>query len=106
MGSNRSGIDENGLLARLQAGEEPAFRTVFERFYPRLCVFANRFVHDPEASKDIVNDVFIKFWHAPKKFQHIDHALANLYLTTKHTALNHRLGVVRAMKRNFVYQAE
>lgn len=104
--SKRSEIDESGLLARLKAGDELAFRVVFERFYTRLCVFADRFVHDREASKDIVNDVFIKFWKAPKQFQHIDHVLASLYLSTKHTALNHQQYVLRSMKRDFAYQAE
>ncbi len=101
-----SQIDENNLITQLQEGENVAFRTVFERFYTRLCVFANRYVNDRDASKDIVNDVFIKFWKAPKQFQHIDHVLASLYLATKHTALNHRQAVIRSMKRNFVYQVE
>lgn len=99
-------IDENNLLTQLQEGDRLAFRTVFEEFYARLCVFANRYVNDREASKDIVNDVFIKFWKAPKQFDHIDHVLASLYLATKRTALNHQQAVVRDMKRNFRYQAE
>lgn len=101
-----SQIDEKDLLAQLQQGDDSAFRVVFERFYARLCVFADRFVNDREASKDIVNDVFVKFWKGPKSFQQIDHVLASLYLTTKHTALNHQQGTVRSMKRNFAYQAE
>ncbi|WP_262247814.1 RNA polymerase sigma-70 factor [Parapedobacter soli] len=101
-----SQIDEEDLLARLQEGDDLAFKTVFERYYTRLCVFADRYVHDKEASKDIVNDVFVKFWKAPKQFHQLDHLLANLYLTTKHTALNHQQAVVRSMRRNFTYQAE
>lgn len=101
-----SQIDENSLLVQLQKGDIGAFRAVFERFYTRLCVFADRYVNDREASKDIVNEVFIKFWKASKQFHHIDHVLASLYLATKHTALNHQLAVTRSMKRDFVYQAE
>lgn len=99
-------IDENNLLTQLEEGGALAFRTVFEQFYVQLCVFANRYVNDREASKDVVNDVFIKFWKAPKRFHHMDHVLANLYLITKHTALNYQQAVVRSMKRNFVYQTE
>jgi len=99
-----SQIDESNLVTQLQEGDSVAFRMVFERFYTRLCVFADRYVNDREASKDIVNEVFIKFWKASKQFQHIDHVLASLYLATKHTALNHRQSIVRSMKRNFVYQ--
>lgn len=101
-----SQIDESNLVTQLQEGDRVAFRMVFERFYTRLCVFADRYVNDREASKDIVNEVFIKFWKASKQFQHIDHVLASLYLATKHTALNHQQAVVRSMKRNFIYQRD
>lgn len=104
--AERSQIDENNLLIQLRDEDCLAFRTVFEQFYARLCVFANRYLNDKEASKDVVNDVFIKFWKAPKQFHHIDHVLASLYLTTKHTALNYQQAVVRSMKRNFIYQTE
>lgn len=104
--AERSQIDENDLLIQLKEGDSLTFRTIFEQFYTRLCVFANRYVNDREASKDIVNDVFIKFWKAPKQFHHIDHVLASLYLATKHAALNHQQAFVRSMKRDFVYQAE
>lgn len=104
--ARRFQIDDDNLLIQLQDGDNLAFRAIFERFYARLCVFANRYVNDKHASKDIVNDVFIKFWRTPKQFHHIDHVLASLYLATKHTALNHQQVVVRSMKRNFVYQAE
>ncbi len=100
-----SNADEKDLLFQLREGDDVAFGAVFGRFYPRLCVFANRYVEDQEASKDIVNDVFVKFWKmADKYFEDIDHLLASLYLATKNTALNHRLAKLRAMKRNFDYQ--
>lgn len=104
--AQRFQINENNLLIQLEEEDYLAFRIIFERFYGRLCVFANRYVNDKEASKDIVNDVFIKFWRASKQFHHMDHALASLYLATKHTALNHQQTIIRSMKRNFVYQAE
>jgi len=99
-------IDEKDLLVLLREGDSSAFKVVFERFYTRLCIFADRYVSDREASKDVVNDVFIKLWKAPKSFQHMDHVLASLYLATKHTALNHEQATVRSMKRNFAYQEE
>lgn len=98
--------DEKSLLARLQEGDSEAFEMVFERFYARLCFFANRYVNDKEASKDIVNEVFIKFWKTPKNFEHIDHVISSLYLATKNTALNYQVAQVRYMRRNFTYQNE
>ena len=95
-------VDENKLLIQLQGGSILAFKMVFERFYTQLCILANRYVNDKEANKDIVNEVFIKLWNGPKQFLNLDHVLANLYLATKHTALNHQQAVIRSMQRNFV----
>lgn len=101
-----SRIDENDLLIQLQEGDDIAFRAVFERSYTRLCVFANQYVKDSDTCKDVVNEVFIKFWKNPKQYHHIDHLLGSLYLATKRAALNHHQAFVRSMKRNFDYQAE
>src|SRR5690606_17091577 len=57
--AEHSQIDENDLLILLKEGDSLTFKAVFEQFYTRLCVFAGRYVKDREASKDIVNDVFI-----------------------------------------------
>lgn len=39
-----------------------AFKELFFEFYPALCVFAQRYVNDPEASEDIVQETFLKVW--------------------------------------------
>ena len=38
------------------------FKELFFEFYPALCVFAQRYVNDPEASEDIVQETFLKVW--------------------------------------------
>ena len=38
------------------------FRSIFDKYFPSLCVFANRFVNDEDLSKDMVQDVFLKVW--------------------------------------------
>lgn len=102
-----SDTHEKPMLIQFREGESLSFDMVFERFYLRLCVFANRFVNDAEASKDIVNEVFVKFWKSPERlYDHMDHLLASLYLSTKNNALNYRLSTVRAMKRNFTFYEE
>jgi len=101
-----SQIDDDTLLSRLREGDDLAFKIIFDRFYVRLCVFANRYLRDHDASKDVVNDVFIRFLGAPKCFQHIDHVLSSLYLATKHAALNHQKARIRSKKRDSAFHAE
>ena len=39
-----------------------AFKELFFEFYPALCIFAQRYVNDPETSEDIVQETFLKVW--------------------------------------------
>jgi RNA polymerase sigma-70 factor (ECF subfamily) len=38
------------------------FEKLFRMHYSRLCSYANLFLNDPDASEDIVQDVFFKLW--------------------------------------------
>ena len=58
---------EADLIRRLNKGEERAFETVFHKYYASLCFFANKFLKDNEAAKDIVQDVFVLLYE--KKYQ-------------------------------------
>lgn len=37
------------------------FESVFHKYYASLCYFANKFVRDDEAARDIVQEVFLRF---------------------------------------------
>jgi len=64
-------VAERALAARVQAGDEGAFETLFRELYPPLFAFAQRFVHSPEAAEDLVVDVFVRVWerHAEWKLR-------------------------------------
>lgn len=38
------------------------FENIYRRLYPRLFLYAHDFIGDEEACRDIVADVFMKFW--------------------------------------------
>ena len=50
------------LLRQLNEGEEVAFEYVFREYYASLCFFANKFLRDREAAKDVVQEVFLHFY--------------------------------------------
>ena len=54
--------DEKQIVKRLKQGDETAFRTLYDSYHPRLYSFSLKFVHDPEAAREIVQDVFLKIW--------------------------------------------
>lgn len=47
------------LTAALKRGEEEAFRQLFDEYYYRLVVFANRLLNDLDLSRSTVQDVFV-----------------------------------------------
>lgn len=56
------------LFEEMKAGKEYAFDFFFNYYYPGLCVFAQQIGSvSLEDSKNLVQDVFLKFWHNRKK---------------------------------------
>ena len=53
--------NENELLTAIQQGDWSAYRILFDRYYPMLCTYGNRFVSLEEA-EEIAQDVFLWVW--------------------------------------------
>lgn len=76
-------------LRDASSNDEEAFRQMFEYYYSDLCVYAKRFIPDPDIREDIVQDVFCAIWINRKQ---IDFSLpvTNYLLTSvKRRCLNY-----------------
>lgn len=73
----------------LAEGDERSFRTLFDALFPRLCQFAYSLVHTQDAAKDIVDEVFIRFWNNRAHIPQIDNLMVYLYKATKNAGLNY-----------------
>jgi RNA polymerase sigma-70 factor (ECF subfamily) len=47
---------------RIMMGDEQAFELLYRRYFVRLCAFANKFLIDPQAAEEVVQDIFLKLW--------------------------------------------
>jgi len=65
------------------------FRSIFDRYFPSLCVFANKFVNDEDLSKDMVQEVFLKVWNSATEFESDKSLKVYLYLATKNTCFDY-----------------
>jgi len=74
---------------KLPKGDIDAFKVFFENFYPTLCLFANRYLNDEEASLDMVQDAFIFLWSKEIDFPSQDSAKSYLYKYVKNRSLNY-----------------
>lgn len=57
------------LLRRYEAGDGRAFEELFRRYRQPLFRFVLKFLRDEDASRDTVQDVFVKVLRAPERFE-------------------------------------
>lgn len=51
------------IIKRINEGDAKAFEQLYVTFYVYLCAVATKYIYDPEAAKEIVNDVFLNLWN-------------------------------------------
>lgn len=81
--------DEEVLMRRLNAHDQQAFEVVFHKYYAALCFFAYKFLRDEEAARDVVQEVFIRFFEKTYVFPNFVALKSFLYSCVQHRALNH-----------------
>jgi RNA polymerase sigma-19 factor, ECF subfamily len=72
-----------------QAGEEQAFRQVFDKYYRPVSYFAQKILLDDLYAEDIVSETFRKAWDARGRFQTRRHLENFLYLVTRNSCISH-----------------
>lgn len=72
----------------ISTGDPAAFRKLIAIYFPVLCSFADKFVHDPAQVKDIVQEVFIKLWSQRSDFSSGQAFKAYLYAAVRNGCLN------------------
>lgn len=55
------------LLKKLRNGDEDAFELLFREYFIQLCLFAEHYVKDSHAAKDIVEELFCELWDNSQK---------------------------------------
>jgi RNA polymerase sigma-70 factor (ECF subfamily) len=79
---------EKELIALIKNDDQAALKQLFDGWHHSLCLTAFRIVQDRDQAKDIVQDVFIKFWKNRKQLE-ISSFGAYMKRATVNTALNH-----------------
>jgi RNA polymerase sigma-70 factor (family 1) len=60
--NKKSQVFEYLLIEKLISGDADSFSVIFSVYYKDMVSFAYSFIHDFQASEDIVQDTFIKLW--------------------------------------------
>ncbi len=87
-------IDE--LVRGIKCGDRLAFKNFYYLMQPSIFRFLFRYTADISASKDLLQDTFIKFWEKRSELDESGSPKAYLYRIARNLALNH---VSRSKKR-------
>lgn len=78
-----------------------SFKQFFESFYPSLCLFADKYTQDHEASLDIVQEAFVYLWKIKHEVDTIYSAKAYLFKYVKNRSLNYLRDQENRKRLNF-----
>lgn len=80
---------ENDIIKRIKSGNEKAFEELFIDYYPKLTVFAKKYVNDMDTSREIVQNYFVKLFEKHANI-HIQTSLNSyLYSSVRNSCLNY-----------------
>ncbi len=54
--------EDSEILERLNRNDEKAIELLFDKFFDYLCSVVYRILHDYEAARDVVQDIFFDLW--------------------------------------------
>ena len=77
------------IIRHINRGDRKAFREVFDKYFHALSAFGYRYVPDPPAVEDMVQEAFISFWEKRGDFTHINALKSFLYTSVRNKCLNH-----------------
>lgn len=60
--SQSSDKDEKELIRLLSDGDEEAIKSIFEKYFEGLCLYAESIIRNHQAAEEIVEDLYIHIW--------------------------------------------
>lgn len=95
--------DQDQLLAEeLKIGKEKTLKIFYEEYFALFVSFANSLLPSEEECKDVVHDVFLKYWNCRNDFDNIIAIRAFFYKSIRNTCLN----IIRHQQVQNKYLAE
>ena len=76
------------LIALLKQGDEAAFNEIYSRYSMLIFYRVNQMLRDEEASKDLVQDVFISIWNKSAAIREDANLAGYLYISARNKIFN------------------
>lgn len=82
-------VSDPFLIKKVQRGDKPAFERMFRSYYASLCDYAQKYVKNPQAAEDQVQEVFVKIWEIRTDWNPKGTIKAYLYTAVRNQSLNY-----------------
>ncbi len=66
MKNNYSSLENLTLQKLVRAGDQEAFRVIYERYWDKIFVICNNRMPQKDIAEDLLQDIFISLWNNPK----------------------------------------
>src|SRR3990172_4922941 len=76
------------LMLAFQAGDESAFRALFEKHGRAMVAFCNHFVRDVARAEELAQDVFLKLHRSAARYRQAPRFKPSLHRTPSNRGLN------------------
>ena len=80
---------DSELLQKISQGNEVSFTWAFDRYYPGLCYYADKIIHDSDESRSLVQEVFVELWMKRNKLVIQQSFKAYLFESVRNRALDY-----------------
>src|SRR5947207_1985381 len=100
--AHASDAAERDWVVRIRLGDENAFESLFEAYYPSLCDFVQSYLHSAESAEEVVQTVFLRIWEQRATWEPTTGVRAYLFAPCRNQALGilkHERVVVRTATR-------
>ena len=82
-------LTDSILVKFLKEGNEEVFKSIYERFFGPLYVYAVEYVVDKEVAYEMVQDTFLKLWEKKSTLADDTYLQSYLYRVTRNNCLNY-----------------
>ena len=79
---------DHGLLTRLRNGDHASFSELYAAYSSKVYVFILKYIHSPDLSKDLTQEVFIKIWEGREQLEGVRLLKAYIFTVARNHAFN------------------
>ncbi|WEK37002.1 MAG: RNA polymerase sigma-70 factor [Candidatus Pseudobacter hemicellulosilyticus] len=98
--------NETELLYRIARGDEAAFNELYELYWPKVYAYLESIVKSPEASEEMVVDIFVKLWAGREWLEQVQNIGGFLRTSARNKALDFLKTTARRKKMMEAYYTD